>query len=153
MELCDVYLASGEDSFSELLRKISIGRLRTFQLFERMRLRLRLNKLNTETLRKSAPRLWERLRERDAELAEDLAQAILVAHLELIIDVLNLLGIPHQDGFFSKDVNVKSYLAEGWQARAYEACKEKHPPVVLRFYLNHLAVESGAGGELFTPAA
>jgi hypothetical protein len=153
MELCDVHLALGEDGFRELLKTISIGRLRTYQLFERTRVRLHLGKLNTETLRRSAPRLWERLGQRDAELAEDLAQAVLVAHLDLIIDVLNLLGIPHQDGFFSKEIDVKSYLAGDWQARAYDAGKEKHPAVVLRFYLNHLAVESGAGGELFTPAA
>jgi len=40
---------------------------------------LRLKKLNSEILRKAAPRVWARIAERDDEFATDLAQAILIS--------------------------------------------------------------------------
>ena len=49
MQLSDVFLNLGEDRFSQLLRGISIGKLRTYQLFERLKFRFHLVKLNTET--------------------------------------------------------------------------------------------------------
>lgn len=153
MELCDVYLALGEDSFRELLSRVSMSRLKTYQIFEQVKVRCRLVKLNSDHLRKAAPRLWERLAARDEALAGDLAQAILVSWLDMIIEALNTLGVPHQDGFFSKDADLSEHLKDDWQARAYEALKDKYPPVVLRFYLNHLAVETGRAAELFAPAA
>ena len=60
---------------------------------------------------------WTRRR---ADLATDLAQAILVSHLDMIIAVLDDLGVPHEDGFFAKDTDVTAYLNEGWQQRAWE---------------------------------
>lgn len=142
----------GETAFAELLKRISISRLRTYQIYEHVKLRTRLNKLNTEHLRHAAPRLWSRLSERDADLATDLAQAILVSNLDMIIAALDALGIEHQDGFFSKDADLSSQLSGDWQQRTYDALKEKFPPVVLEFYLNHLGVESGRASELFKPA-
>lgn len=152
MQLCDVFLTLGESVFSDLLKRVSISRLRTYQIYEHIKVRTHLTKLNSEALRKASPRLWNRLNQQDEDLAADLAQAILVSHLELIIAALDFLGIPHQDGFFGKDADLSSYLAEGWQQRAFDALKDKYPPSVVQFYLNHLGVETGAATALFTPA-
>ncbi|MBI4893870.1 MAG: hypothetical protein HY821_24855 [Acidobacteria bacterium] len=152
MQLCDVYLAQGEAGFADLVRRISISRLRTYQIYEHIKLRTRLTKLNNESLKKAAPRLWARIQERDTDLATDLAQAILVSHLDLIIAALDLLGVKHQDGFFAKDADLSEQLSEGWQQRAFDGLKEKYPPTVLAFYLNHLGVETGTAPELFQPA-
>jgi len=139
MQVPDVFLGMGEAAFAELLKRISISRLRTYQL-------------NTEHLRHAAPRLWARLSEHDADLATDLAQAILVSNLDMIIAALDALGVEHQDGFFSKDADLSAQLSGDWQQRTYDALKAKYPPVVLEFYLNHLGVESGHAAELFNPA-
>lgn len=152
MQLCDVFLALGESVFADLLKRVSISRLRTYQIYEHIKVRTHLAKLNSEALRKAAPRLWSRLSQRDEDLAGDLSQAILVSHLEMIIAALDFLGVPHQDGFFAKDADLSAHLTGGWQQRAYDALKDKHPASVLRFYLNHLGVETGAAKELFTPA-
>jgi hypothetical protein len=152
MKQCDVFLSMGESSLPGLLRHISISRLRTYQIYEHIKLRTRLMKLNNESLRKAAPRLWARLGEGDEDLATDLGQAILVSHLDMIIAALDLLGIPHQDGFFAKDANVAEQLTEGWQQRVYGALKEKHPPEIIVFYLNHLAAETGTADAVFQPA-
>ena len=58
MQLCDIFLGLGEETFNRTLRSISMGKLKTYQLFDRLKTRLYLNKLNSETLRKSAPRFW-----------------------------------------------------------------------------------------------
>ncbi len=42
MQLCDVFLELGEDRFSRLVSSISIGRLKTFQLYERFKTRSHL---------------------------------------------------------------------------------------------------------------
>ena len=76
--------------------------------------------MNSETLRKAAPRIWARLGEHDDEFATDLAQAILVSHLDMIKAVLDHLGVPHEDGFFAKDAEVAQYLKEGWQQEVWE---------------------------------
>ena len=152
MQLCDVFLSLGESGFADLLRHISISRLRTYQIYEHIKVRTHLLKLNSENLRKAAPKLWSRIEARDADLAADLSQSILVSHLDMIIAALDLLGIPHQDGFFAKDADVASLLTEGWQKRAFDGLNGKYPDNVLRFYLNHLAVETGKSEELFAPA-
>ena len=63
MQLSDIFLRMGPDQFEQLLRSVSLGRLKTFQMFEPFKTRLHLHKLNAETLRKSAPRQWKRLEE------------------------------------------------------------------------------------------
>ena len=153
MQICDVFLALGEETFGDLLRRISMGRLRTYQLFDQIKARTHLVKLNNEHLRKAAPRLWARLQDRDQDLATDLSQAVLVSSLDMIIEALNLLGVPHQDGFFAKDADIKGHFQEGWQERVYEGLKAKYPHSVLIFYINHLGVEIGVAEELFAPAA
>lgn len=154
MQLCDIYLGLGEATFRDLLKQISLGKLRTYQLFERIKLRLRVVKLNSESLMKSAPRQWARLQdERDADLAMDLSQAILVSHVDsLIVPVLNFLGVPHTEGFFDKDADISSHLTAGWQQRVWDEFNGKMPKSVLAFYLNHLAMEMTEGAELFVPA-
>jgi len=153
MQICDVFLALGEETFGDLLRHVSMGRLRTYQLFDQIKARTHLVKLNNEHLRKAAPRLWARLKEHDQDLATDLSQAVLVSSLDLIIEALNLLGVPHQDGFFAKDADIKGHFTEGWREQVYDALKSKYPHSVLVFYINHLGVEIGVAEELFAPAS
>ena len=154
MQLSEIFLGLGEDTFQQLMRSISMGRLRTYQLFDRIKTRLHLHKLSSETLRKATPRLWERLKEEhDEDYATDLAQAILVSHLELIKAVLNHLGVPHEDGFFAKDVDVSGYLKEGWQQEVWTKFQATHSPAALLFYINHLAWEISKAETVFIPNA
>ena len=154
MQLRDLFLRLGQENFQQLMGSISLGRLRTFQMFEPFKLRLRLHKLNTETLRNAIPRLWSRLEaEESLDLATDLSQAILISHMDLVKAVLDELGVPHEDGFFAKGVDVASYLKDGWQQTAWNKFRAVHPPAVLLFYINHLALEVAKAEEVFAPAA
>src|ERR1700722_5132026 len=165
MQLSDIFLGLGEDTFQQLMRSISMGRLRTYQLFDRVKTRLHLHKLSSETLRKASPRLWERLKEeKDEDYATDLAQAILVSHLDMIKAVLDHLGVPHEDGFFAKDADVSKHLTDGWQQGVWEkftssstpsptAPSPAFPAAPLLFYINHLAWEIAKAEDVFTPAA
>jgi hypothetical protein len=152
MQLSDIYLALGEPAFQQLIRGVSIGKLKTFQLFERVKLRFHLAKLNSETLRKSVPRLWARINERDDEFATDLAQVILVSHLDMIKEVLDSLGIPNEDGFFAKDLDASDKLTEGWQQRVFHQFREKYAEPLLLFYINHLDWELAKAEQVFQPA-
>jgi len=153
MKLHELFVALGEDSFRSQLRGISIGTLRTYQIFDRVKLRCHLAKLNTENLRAASGRLWERLKNGEEDLALELSQAILVSQMKIIIDVLNFFGIPHEDGFFAKDTEPKQYLADGWQQKAYDQFKAAHPPALVVFYLNHLAHEMDENHPIFQPAS
>jgi hypothetical protein len=152
MQMSQIFLGMGEESFAQLLRSISIGKLKTFQLYERLKTRLHVNKLNSEALRKVAPRSWARLSESESDdFASELSQAILISHLDMIKAVLDHLGIPHEDGFFPKDVDASQYLTEAWQQKAYDQFKSVYPESLLLFYINHLGVEVGKSSELFVP--
>jgi hypothetical protein len=153
MQLSDIYLQMGEDRLQQLLRTVSLGRLKTYQLYDRFKARLHLTKLNSETLRHATPRIWARLEERDDEFASDLAQAILVSHLEMIRAVLDHLGIPHEDGFFAKDADVAKFLTDGWQQQVWEKFRAAYPPAALLFYINHLGWEIAKAEAVFAPAA
>jgi hypothetical protein len=153
MQLSQVYLGLGEPALGELLKGISLGKLKTFQLYERLKLRLHLSKLNSETLRRSASRLWPRLQEGDEDLANELGQAILISHMDMIMAVLDFLKIPHEEGFFAKDIDSTQYLTEGWQQRVFDEFKDKFPPQALLFYVNHLGWEVAKSSEVFAPAA
>jgi hypothetical protein len=153
MQLSDIFIALGEPAFQQLIRSVSIGKLKTFQLYERVKMRFHMTKLNTETLRKAAPRLWTRIAAHDEEFAADVAQTVLVSHLDMIKDVLDLLGIPHEDGFFAKDLDPADKLTPGWQQRAYEAYKTKYPEALLVFYINHLDWELTKADQVFNPTA
>ena len=153
MQLVDIFQGLGEDAFRELLGQISLGRLKTYQLYEAVKVRMHLTKLNAETLRKATPRLWGRIAQGDEAFAAELSQAILVSKLDAVIEVLNFLGIPHNEGFFDKDTDLASFLPEGWQERVYEEFKGKYAAALLAFYLNHLAKESTDGAAtLFLPS-
>jgi len=135
------------------VRGISMGKLKTYQLFDAFKTRTHMVKLNTEHLRKAAPRLWARINEGDEDFAKDFAQAVLVSHLDLIAAVLDFLGIPNQSGFFEKDLQASQYLTEGWAERTFEQFRGSYPEPLLLFYLNHLAWELKGAEEPFAPAA
>src|SRR5260221_12824301 len=154
MQLSDLYLRLGQPALPQLLTAISMGSLRTYQLFDRLRIRAHLQKLNAVNLRGAAPKLWARLESGDQELALDLAQAILVSHMDMIQAVLDSFGIPHEEGFFAKDLDAKQYLKDAWIEKAYLEFKERFQPAVLLFYLNHLNLELFEGSaEFYAPAA
>jgi hypothetical protein len=153
MQLCDVYRKLGEEGFTQLVRGISMGKLKTYQLFDALKTRAHLAKVNTEHLRKAAPRLWVRIDEGDEEFAKDFAQAVLVSHLDMVSAVLESLGIPNQNGFFEKDLQASQYLTEGWAARTFEKLRGAYPEPLLLFYINHLAWELKGAEQPFAPAA
>lgn len=153
MQLCDVYLGLGDQVFAELVRAISIGKLKTYQLYDRMKIRFHLAKLNSENMRKATPRFWTRLNEKDEEFATEFAQAVLVSHLDMIKAVVDDLGIPNQEGFFDKDIDGSKYLTEGWQQRTYDKFKDAYPAPVLLFYINHLAWEVAKSEDVFQAPA
>lgn len=153
MQLCGVFLALGEDVFRELVRGISIGKLKTYQVYERFKLRTRLSKVNSEGLRKAEPKFWARIEANEEDFAGDMAQVFLLSHLQMIIDVLNFLQIPNEDGFFDKDLDPKKYLTEGWQERTFDEFAGKYKREILLFYINHLDWELTKGDQVFLPAA
>lgn len=153
MQVSEIFVALGEPAFAQLLRSVSIGKLKTFQLYERVKVRFHITKLNSENLRKAAPRLWARVKEGDDEFATDLAQVVLVSQLDMIKEVLDFVGIPHEDGFFAKDLDATEKLTEGWQGRVFEQFRGKYSEPVLIFYINHLAVELTNDAGIFQPAA
>src|SRR5215831_3767978 len=151
MEISEVYTGLGPDSFAQLVRGISIGKLRTFQIYEGFKVRAHLHKLNTETLRKAVPKFWDRARGGDEEFGRDLAQAVLVSHLDLISAVLDFLGVPHENGFFAKDMDPKPHFTDGWEERVFTEFKSKFPEAILLFYINHLRWEALSAEGVFTP--
>ncbi len=153
MQLTEIFSGVGEESFRDLLRSVSMGKLKTYQLFDRVKTRAHLAKLNSENLRKTASRLWTRVREGDQEFASDIAQAILVSHLDMIRAVLEFLEIPNEEGFFAKDADASKHLTEGWQQRVWEKFRDTYPRPLLLFYINHLTWEVSNEAPVFQPAA
>ena len=47
MQLSDLFLRLGQDNFQQLMKAVSIGKLKTFQIFDRVKTRLHLSKLNS----------------------------------------------------------------------------------------------------------
>jgi hypothetical protein len=150
MHIVDVYRGAGAEGFAQLVRGISIGKLKTYQIYEGFKVRAHLQKLNTETLRKATPRLWERI-QTDEDFGKDLAQAILVSHLDMITAILDFIGIPHESGFFAKDMDPKPYFTEGWEARVFEKFRENYPEPLLLFYMNHLRWELLDAPDVYRP--
>ncbi|MDQ2711826.1 MAG: hypothetical protein M3Y24_06255 [Acidobacteriota bacterium] len=153
MQMCGVFKALGPDIFHQLIRGISIGKLRTYQVYERFKARARLAKLNGEALRKAEPRFWARIEAGEEDFATDLSQIFLLSHLDMIVDVLDFLKIPNQQGFFDKDLKPEEYLTEGWHARVFEQFSSKYPKEILLFYINHLDWELTKAEQVFLPAA
>ena len=152
MHIADVYRGIGGDGFAQLVRGISIGKLKSYQIYEGFKVRAHLHKLNTETLRKATPKLWERILQEE-DFAKDIAQAVLVSHLDMITAILDSLGVPHENGFFAKEMDPKPYFTEGWEGRVYEKFHESYPEPLLLFYVNHLRWEMLDAAEYYQPAA
>ena len=152
MEITDVYLGMGQEAFGQLIRSISIGKLKTYQIYEGFKVRTHLTKVNTEMLRKSVPKFWARITSPDVDFAKDMAQAVLVSHLDMITAVLDFLGVPHENGFFAKDMDPKPYFTEGWEQRVFEKFRGVYPEALLIFYINHLRWELLGASEFCHPA-
>jgi hypothetical protein len=153
MQISDVYLGLGQESFGQLIRGISIGKLRTYQIYEGFKVRARLYKVNTEILRKSTPKFWDRIASGDEDFGKDLAQCVLVSHLDMIGAVLDFLGVPHENGFFAKDMDPKPFFTEGWEARVSEKFQGQFPEPLLTFYINHLRWELLGAPDVYRPAS
>ncbi|HEY3936874.1 MAG TPA: hypothetical protein VGL97_05565 [Bryobacteraceae bacterium] len=153
MQMCGVFTALGPGVFHHLVGGISIGKLKTYKIYERFKTRARLVKVNSEALRKAEPKFWARIEAGEEDFATDLSQVFLLSHLEMIEDVLNFLGIPNEQGFFDKDLKPEEYLTEGWQKRVFDQFAEKHTREILLFYINHLDWELNKTDQLFLPAA
>ena len=144
MDLVGVFRALGQERCSRLVRSISIGAIRTFKLYEAIKVRSRLRTLNRQKLRAAVPKLWARIDGGDADLAHDLAQAVLVSHIALVVGVLDSLGIEHDgNGFFSKDADHSDKFGPGWPEAALRQFGEGHPPEVVLLYINYLGWETG----------
>ena len=154
MELTAVYEAFGSDRTCNLVRSVSLGALRTFGVYEAIKVRSRLRTLNRQKLRAVAPRLWERIKDGDAGLARDLSQAVLVSNIPLVVEVLDLLEIEHDgNGFFAKDGDYSSQLSDGWEQRVFEHCKDRFDTDLVLLYINHLGWEMEALAEPFLQPA
>jgi len=153
MEISDVYLGLGQDAFAHLIRGISIGKLKTYQIYEGFKVRAHLQKVNTETLRKATPRLWARISGRDEEFGRDLAQAILVSHLDMITGILDFIGVPHEGGFFAKDLDAQKYFTGDWESRVLGHFQSTYPEPLLLFYVNHLRWELLNADGVYLPAS
>ena len=153
MRISDVYLGLGQDAFGQLIRGISIGKLKTYQIYEGFKVRAHLQKVNTESVRKAVPKLWERIVGGDEDFAKDLAQAVLVSHLDMISAILDFLTIPHENGFFAKDMDPKPYFTENWEGRVFENFRGTWPEELLLFYMNHLRWELLGAEEVYRPAS
>jgi len=152
MQMCGVFTALGPDIFHKLVRGISIGKLRTYQVYERFKARARLFKLNSEAFRKAEPKFWARIEAGEEDFATDLSQVFLLSHLDMIVDVLNFLKIPNDQGFFDKDIKPEEYLTEDWQSRVFNEFSGKHSRELLLFYINHLDWELTKTDQVFMPA-
>jgi hypothetical protein len=153
MQISDVYMGMGQDAFAQLIRGISIGKLKVYQIYEGFKVRAHLTKVNTESLRKAVPKLWERIVGGDDDFAKDLAQAILVSHMDMIAAVLDFLGVPHENGFFAKDMDAKGYFTEGWEQRVHEKFHETYNESLLLFYVNHLRWELLGAEDVYRPVS
>ena len=151
MTLSQVFAGLGDERFEATLKLVSMGALKTYQLFDSFKVRTRLNKLNRDRLRKAAPKLWERLKDGDEDLAKEIAQGVLVCHIDFVVEALDFLGIEHDgSGFFDKEASADDKLTDGWRKRLLEEFREKHPEPLILLYINHLDWELGEPTEVFT---
>jgi len=153
MQISDMYRGLGEEAFAKIVRGISIGKLKTYRIYEGFKVRAHLHKVNTESLKKSAPKFWARIMEGDEDFGKDLAQSVLVSHLDMIAAVLDYLGVPHENGFFAKDIDAKPYFTEGWEDRVFSQLKGAYPETILAFYINHLRWELLGAETIYQPLA
>jgi hypothetical protein len=153
MQISDLFRGLGEETFGKIVRGISIGKLKTYQIYEGFKVRAHLHKVNTEALRKSTPAFWARIMEGDEAFGKDLAQSVLVSHLDMIGAALDCLGVPHENGFFAKDMDPKPYFTEGWEDRLFGQLKGAYSETILVFYINHLRWELLGAESIYQPVA
>ena len=67
--------------------------------------------------------------------------------------ILDFLGVPHENGFFAKDMDAKPYFTEGWEARVLENFKTGFSEPLVLFYINHLRWELLGASDVYRPAA
>ena len=99
------------------------------------------------------PKLWERIAGGEEDFARDLAQCILVSHLDMIGAVLDFLGVPHESGFFAKDIDPKPYFTDGWEERVIENFRGVYNDSLLLFYVNHLRWELMGAEDVYRATA
>lgn len=150
MELAEFYAALGQERSARLVQTVSIGALKTFGVYDGIKIRSRLRRFNRLRLRRAAPRLWERITAGDHGLARELSQAVLVSSVPLMVEVLDLLGIDHNgSGFFDRDSDFSERLGSGWQDRVLSEVGERYPRDLVLLYINHLGWEAGSLQEPF----
>jgi hypothetical protein len=150
MELAEVYVALGQERTVRLARTIAIGALKTYGVYEGIKIRSRLHKFNRQKLRAAAPKLWRRIATGDGDLARELSQAVLVSNIPLIVEVLDLLKIEHDDnGFFAKDFDYSDHLSSDWAETVSEEFIGRYPEELVLLYINHLGWETGTLDEPF----
>ncbi len=144
MDLVGVFASLGQDRSVRLVETVSISALRTFGVYEAIKVRSRLRKLNRQKLQTASPALWRRITEGDSDLARDLAQAVLVSHIALVAEVLDSLGIEHDgNGFYSKDEDHSGKFKPGWPSTVLGHFGERYPRDVVLLYINYLGWETG----------
>ena len=152
MDLPEVYRALNRERFEELIKTVSMGSLKTYQVFESFKIHARLHKLNRERLRKAAPQLWQRIETGDQDLAREFSQGVLVSNLPMVAEILDALEIPHDgNGFFEKNTGAAEQLKDGWQQRIYDKFREQYAEPLLLLYINHLDWELGKPSQPFIP--
>ena len=153
MDLVGVFKALGREPCVKLVRSVSIGALRTFGVYEAIKIRSRLRTLNRQKLRTVAPKLWIRIADGDTDLAHALSQAILVSNIPLITGVLDFLKIEHDgNGFYSKDADHAENLRPGWADAVLERFGDRYPRELVLLYINYLGWETATLDEVFAGA-
>jgi hypothetical protein len=61
------------------------------------------------------------------------------------------MGVPHEGGFFAKDVEAKPYFTDGWEGRVHEKFRGVYAEPILLFYVNHLRWELLGATEVYRP--
>lgn len=145
MDLAEVYEALGQERVAGSIRTISMGALKTFGVYQSLKVGSRLRKLNRSNLQRAAGRLWQRVADGDTDLGRDLSQAILVSNIPLVTEVLDCLELEHDgNGFFSKDSDHADKLTEGWAERVFAHCKDRFDQDLILLYINYLGWEAKA---------
>lgn len=150
MDLAEVYEALGQERVAGSIGTISMGALKTFGVYQSLKVGSRLRKLNRLNLQRATGRLWQRVADGDTDLGRDLSQAVLVSNIPLVTEVLDCLELEHDgNGFFSKDSDHADKLTEGWAERAFAHCKDRFDQDLVLLYINYLGWETKALDEPF----
>ena len=97
-------------------------------------------------LRKAVPASLATHRRWRRRICPDLAQAILVSHLDMIDGVLDFLGVPHEDGFFAKDMDARHISPRAGKPASSNSF---NPRIRRRF---SCFISTTSGGNFFMPA-